>query len=328
MTSGFTDLGTPLPWHAAWKSHRGHFRKNNEDFVVVGPLGGVSTEPKVVLENVDGTSGEGALIAIVCDGVGGGAAGEIASAEAARVFEASLSTGAEADSGEDFMEKMRTAVAAAHAHLLALVAADQSLEGFGTTMTALVVVRGRAFVLQVGDSRLYRRRGWSLKQLSRDQSFVGTLRQTGHITEDQARHHPLRNMIDQVVGGSAEGVAAAIEVFKIEGGDEFLLCSDGLSDALRDQDIAKVLVEAAHRPVRECVDCLMTAALDQSGRDNISAVVVRIGAERAGMLGSLAARTMFAWKKRRPADQGSRISPDTPSGKDQADSNRPPEERG
>jgi protein phosphatase len=282
--------GAPAPLLGyAWTTHRGNFRPDNEDAVLLAPL-----VPAAAPAPAHGRIGWAApgLLAVVCDGVGGGAAGEIASSLAVRSLHAALAEPAElpppspgeggATAGATpetetcpSRARLLLAVRRAHRSLLERVAQDRALEGMGTTLTAVWLLGPRLFFAQVGDSRLYRRRQGELTQLSFDQSLVGDLRRRGLLTEEQARRHPMRNIIDQALGGSAAEPRPQIGAEAFLPGDELLLCSDGLTDALPDRVIRDLLVRHRREEPRVVVEALLRAALDVAGRDNITALLLR-----------------------------------------------------
>jgi protein phosphatase len=298
---------------AAWCRHRGNFRRDNEDTVLVesldgpgGPAAAAGAAPSDVGTAVLGADGRGYL-ALVCDGVGGGAAGEIASALAARAFAGAMQkrvpAGAlelAAASAEQRTAWMREAVAEANAGILAAVERDRATEGMGTTLTAVWGLGGEVHHAQVGDSRLYRLRASRLEQLSDDQSLVGRMRRAGDLDEAQARRHPLRNIVDQVVGSEA-GAKADVRVFPVEQGDMFLICSDGLTDSLPDSVIERQLVAGLRTAPDAVVAGLLGTVLDTAGRDNVSIVLLRTGTERSSLASSLLARAKLARRRRRAA---------------------------
>jgi protein phosphatase len=284
-----------VPVFAAWRRHRGNFRRDNEDSLWVGPLGAIPETPAPDGGTAEATTAWPGALAVVCDGVGGGAAGEVASALAVRSFVEHLAERAAAPPrpgprAADLGGWMKQAAIHAHTRILAAVQRDRALEGMGTTLTAAWWVGDTLGFAQVGDSRLYRLRGGRLEQLSHDQSLVGRMRREGVLTEDQARKHPLRNIVDQVLGGCDAGVEPATGFVPVAPGDEFLLCSDGLSDGMSDAVLERKLaagIETAPAPV---VDGLLDDVLAASGRDNVSLVLVRPFRARASGAGAVLSR--------------------------------------
>ena len=185
---------------------------------------------------------------VVADGMGGHAAGEVASQALCR------------------------AIHRANREILATVAENPDCQGMGTTATLLHTEQGLAFWAHVGDSRLYLLRDGVLHQVTRDHSYVEDLVEHGELTEAEARIHPQKNMLTRAVG-----VAEALEVdsgrFDVRTGDILLLATDGLMNMVREEEIASILQQGQQDPAR----ALIEAALRSGGRDNVTAVVVVYG---------------------------------------------------
>jgi protein phosphatase len=140
----------------------------------------------------------------------------------------------------------------------------------GTTATILHLEDKRAYFAHVGDSRLYRLRGNFFKQITEDHSYVETLVRRGEITPEEARVHPMKNVLIQAVGAVDELFIDAAN-FPVENGDTFLLCTDGLTNMVDDATI-KGILQTAPNPA----DALIDAALSAGGRDNVSVIVVGV----------------------------------------------------
>lgn len=206
---------------------------------------------------------------LVADGMGGHAHGEVASALARDTISAAVRA------GKSLVEAIRDADSAIIARGSEADLRRDRLP-MGTTVAALRLSAGAYRIAWVGDSRVYLASD-TLQQLSTDHSVVRRMVDGGLLSEDEARHHPRRNEITQALGITP---ASALRVASLEGsvrpGTQFLLCSDGLSDELTAAEIAAIVL----RPdlgAQECVDQLLAAALEAGGRDNITAVLVRIG---------------------------------------------------
>jgi protein phosphatase len=156
--------------------------------------------------------------------------------------------------------------------------------GMGATVSILWVEAGQAWWGQAGDSRIYRLRKGVLEQVSHDHSPVGRLKAQGKLTEEQARVHPLRNLIDQCLGGGGAPVEPEVGHFAAELGDVYLLCSDGLSDGLWDRDLAVGLrlVAAGKQTPEVAAMALVNQAKDASGKDNITAIVAQVAMDLDG----------------------------------------------
>lgn len=228
---------------------RGRVRRANEDSFVMRPE---------------------AAVFIVCDGMGGAAAGETASRLAAETGAAAM---VEAPRG---VPGMREAVRLANAAVYERARQDRRLEGMGTTLVALALSDETAWVSHVGDSRCYRWRGGTLQRLTHDHSLVEEQIRIGRMTREQARRSPMQNVITRAVGTRAE-VVADIQELALERDDLFLLASDGLTREIPDTAIAGIL-ETAGRDLQAACAALVAAANAAGGRDNITCVLVRAGA--------------------------------------------------
>ncbi|NUR06677.1 MAG: serine/threonine-protein phosphatase [Nocardioidaceae bacterium] len=231
-----------LRFSSSGRSHPGLVRGNNEDAGFAGPY-----------------------LQVVADGVGGAAAGEVASATAAYV----VSALAGASSGRDPADVLTHAVQVVHEQLVAGTAAVPERAGMGTTLTALLVDEGRCALAHVGDSRAYVLRDGELSQVTRDHTYVQTLVDAGVISREEARRHPRKNVVINALEASTLAKPDVTVVGIVEG-DRFLLCSDGLTDLVDDDTIARCLDTA---DPDDAVARLVQAALDAGGTDNVTALV-------------------------------------------------------
>lgn len=233
-----------LKLRSAALSHRGLIRSGNQDSVHAGPW----------------------LLA-VADGMGGMAAGDLASAITIRAV-APLDTGRP---DEDLVPALREAVETASAGIRDAVAEDPSRQGMGTTLTALLISgTGTGLALgHVGDSRAYLLRDGELRQLTRDDTFVQMLIDEGVITPEQASSHPRRAVVTQAIQG--EPIEPTYLTLDPRPGDRWLLCSDGLSNVVRADTLAETLTSYPDR--QECAQRLVDLALRAGGPDNITVVV-------------------------------------------------------
>jgi protein phosphatase len=210
----------------------------------------------------------GARLLIVADGMGGHAGGATASHVAVEAIERVFET------SEDEPELMlRSALEAANQAVHRRAHEDARLAGMGTTGVALLLEPdGRAWVANVGDSRAYRLREGRLEQLTLDHSLVAELVRRGMLTAEEAQVHPRRNEVLRSLGVEAE-VSVDVTAVDVQAGDQYLLCSDGLSGVVDDQEIAAVLIaEAPADAVRRLVD----AANERGGPDNVTVQIARI----------------------------------------------------
>jgi len=240
------------------RSEIGHARENNEDkFDFYEP----DEEPLLAARG---------SVYLVCDGMGGHNAGQIASELAAKQF-----LHAYYHLGGTAQEAARHAILQAHHYIAEMASKIPSRYGMGTTLTALILKQDEGILAHVGDSRCYRLREGVFEQLSRDHTLVARLVEQGVIPPEQARYHPQRNVIRQAVGVAdpSEPLEPDIETFALQAGDLYLLCSDGLTDMVDDAEIEAILRD---EPPTRAAWRLVDRALANGGRDNITVVLVQI----------------------------------------------------
>jgi protein phosphatase len=212
----------------------------------------------------------GRRLLAVADGMGGHAAGELASSTA-------IATLAELDSEElaqeELLTELQTAVEVSAERIGQFIDADPSRAGMGTTLTAILWRDGRIAIVHVGDSRAYLLRDGELAQLTNDHTYVQSLIDAGRLTADEARRHPKRNLLLRAIDGTSlpEGETSMREA---QAGDRYLLCSDGLSGVVPDQEIARVLREVPDPTA--AVTTLVDLALEGGAPDNVTAVVADV----------------------------------------------------
>lgn len=231
------------------RTHTGKIRENNEDsLLLISPY----------------------LFAIA-DGMGGYNAGEVASNLALE----KLKAGAEqlrGQTGGELEDSLRRTMQEINRVVYEKAKQDRNCEGMGTTLTGICFPgNGTGYVFNVGDSRLYLQRGEKLRQITRDHSLVEEMVERGEITPEEAFDHPKKNMLTRGIGidTTVEGDVFPIDILY---GDLFLLCSDGLSDMLRDTEIEMILRQ---KDPEEAADALLQGALDRGGKDNISLILIK-----------------------------------------------------
>ncbi|MGP4043350.1 Stp1/IreP family PP2C-type Ser/Thr phosphatase [Streptomyces sp. 2A115] len=227
-------------------SHKGMIREGNEDSGYAGPR----------------------LLAIA-DGMGGQAAGEVASSEV-------ISTIVALDDdvpGSDILTSLGTAVQRANDQLRMMVEEDPQLEGMGTTLTALLWTGQRLGLVHVGDSRAYLLRDGVLTQITQDHTWVQRLVDEGRITEDEATTHPQRSLLMRALG-SGDHVEPDLSIREVRAGDRYLICSDGLSGVVSHQTMEDTL--ASYQGPQETVQELIQLALRGGGPDNITVIVADV----------------------------------------------------
>ena len=205
---------------------------------------------------------------VVADGMGGAQAGEVASMTAVGAFENGLPDGLAE-------EALRDSIAAANRDIHDQAHSDSSLAGMGTTITAASVDSEREQVVigHVGDSRAYRLRDGIIQRLTRDHSLVEEMRRRGQITEEQAEDHPQRSIITRALGPEPE-VEVDIQTVPSEPGDLYLLCSDGLTTMISDEQIKEIIVGATS--LEAATRALIDEANRAGGRDNITVILFEV----------------------------------------------------
>ncbi|MCC6417166.1 MAG: serine/threonine-protein phosphatase [Gemmataceae bacterium] len=235
----------------------GNYRENNED----------SIEAK---QYPDMT------VCIVADGMGGQAAGEIASKRAIEVVPRELRRHLVAAAAADQSRVIiRKAVVQANEEIMAMGQLDRDLRNMGTTVVMAIWRKGsEMYVAGVGDSRAYLARGDTIEQLTVDHSLAQALVENKTISAAEAREHRFRNVLWKYLGTKEVGEGPEVKVVPIQTGDRFLLCSDGLTGAVPDQQLLSFMQE--HLDVQQCADGLGQLALDQGSRDNVSCIVIEV----------------------------------------------------
>jgi serine/threonine protein phosphatase PrpC len=247
----------------------GQIREHNEDNFLVADL---TRRSRSLLEgDREQVLGEWGSAFGVCDGMGGAAAGEIASQLAVDIIYEKLVQGDPPREHDDLARRLVRAVEEAGARIFNEARADRTRRGMGTTATIAALMDSRLFVAQVGDSRAYILRGSRLVQVSRDQSLVNQLIEAGQLTEEEAETFEHNNIILQALG-TAETVQVDLTYVDLEQGDRLLLCSDGLSGMVRGDELKEVLL-ACQDPLEACRE-LTDRANRAGGHDNITVIVV------------------------------------------------------
>ncbi|MEU7630018.1 PP2C family serine/threonine-protein phosphatase [Nocardia sp. NPDC049220] len=228
----------------AARSDRGLVRGNNEDSVYAG-----------------------ARLLALADGMGGHAAGEVAS----QLMIAALAHLDDDEPGDDLLGKLDAATREGNAAIADQVEEEPELDGMGTTLTAILFAGRKLGLVHIGDSRAYLLRGGELAQITRDDTFVQSLVDEGRITPEQAHTHPQRSLIMRALTGNE--IEPTLIMREARAGDRYLLCSDGLSDVVSDETIANTMREGN---TDECADRLIELALRSGGPDNVTVVVADV----------------------------------------------------
>ncbi len=211
------------------------------------------------------------LVSVVCDGMGGHVGGQVASHLAVETIREFLCSNYFDDPQSAIIE----ACNAANNAILQKTRIQPELTGMGSTCVMLIVRNGKVYIGSVGDSRIYLIRSKTIRQLTKDQSYVQMLVDAGQITKEQAEHHPRKNEITNALGLEGMKPATVLEsAINPEAGDCYLLCSDGLSGMVSDNDIAKIVSNQLGMSQKERVDALIAKAKKNGGLDNITCQIV------------------------------------------------------
>jgi PPM family protein phosphatase len=222
--------------------------------------------------NEDAYLAEGPLFA-VADGMGGHRAGEIASELGLQVFRDTFGPPEPDAPGDAIRQAMKQAVDQANTVIHAKAKENKEYKGMGTTLTAAFFAQGTLYLTQVGDSRAYLMRQGTLRQLTADHTLVSEMITKGEIDEEIARIHPLRHVITRALG-TYDVIESDLTAEEIKPGDKIMLCSDGLSSKVSDNDIGQI-IEDSKSPMG-AVNGLVKAALAAGGEDNITVVLAEL----------------------------------------------------
>lgn len=208
-------------------------------------------------------------IFIVADGMGGHQGGEVASHMAVEIVGEFLKDKIHScDKKEDFYKLLMEAIFIATERIKLQADRDINLKGMGTTIVIAILHNDNLYISHVGDSRAYLIRHGNIKQLTEDHSVVAQMVKAGMITAEEARRHHLKHIITQALGTS-EDLAPTFEMLNIEKGDYILLCTDGLTDMLTDEEILSLIIACNGEPEKGC-ELLINEANKKGGKDNIT----------------------------------------------------------
>jgi protein phosphatase len=236
----------------------GHVRDINEDTYAI----------------MHGDEASGPL-AVVCDGMGGVAGGEIASRIVCETFYdfPAYRDGIKPFTAGSNRRRLERMIQVANSKIRDFVRHHPRFNGMGTTVSALLFLEDKIVFAHVGDSRIYRLRDGQLTLLTRDQTLRDYLLHTGRLSADEAYGHPSGHVLMQAVGASVQLKKIQSMVDELAGGDLYLLCSDGLSDLVRDGEIRETLLS---RPFEEVCGDLVRLALGRGGNDNITVITADV----------------------------------------------------
>lgn len=236
----------------------GNYRENNEDSIEVKQIPDLT-------------------VCLVADGMGGQAAGEIASKRAVEVIPRELRKHLQPTSNQDQAKNIiRKAVVQANEEIIAMGALDRDLKNMGTTVVLAVWRKNSStmYITGVGDSRGYLVRSNQIEQLTVDHSLAQALVEAKTISAEEARDHRFRNVLWKYLGSKEVGEGPEVKALPVQAGDRLMLCTDGLTGVVPDETLLNFIVE--HTDVQECADGLGQLALDSGSRDNVSCIVVEV----------------------------------------------------
>src|SRR5579859_5722331 len=233
----------------AARSHVGLIRDGNEDSGYAGPR-----------------------LLVVADGMGGQAAGELASSVVVRTMAQLDGPGGPLPG--DPIQALADRIHEAHERLHAIITDNPQLEGMGTTLTAFLFGEDRIAFAHIGDSRAYRLRGGRLEQLTADHTWVQRLVDEGRISEEEAGHHPQRSLLMRALDGRGQVADADLSLTDIQPGDRLMLCSDGLSSFVSFDTLESTL--AGYADPHQAAEALIQLALRAGGPDNVTCIVADV----------------------------------------------------
>ncbi|HVP30459.1 MAG TPA: Stp1/IreP family PP2C-type Ser/Thr phosphatase [Myxococcota bacterium] len=234
---------------AAAATDVGRRRRNNEDSFAVAPEHGLF---------------------LVADGMGGHTAGQVASDTAAKEVLAAIAAAGAGPTSPS--ERLRAAVTSANDAIFQMAKRKPELAGMGTTLVGLLTIGERAALAHVGDSRAYLVRRARVRQLTDDHSLVGELQRRGELTADAAQRHPHRHVLTRALG-VRRGVEPDLAELSLTPGDVFVLCTDGLTTHVRDEEIAEIVEAEPDEQV--AAKALVDLANERGGEDNVTVVIVK-----------------------------------------------------
>ena len=242
----------------AWGlSDKGNVRQQNQDYYLIERLP------------------EDAMLAVVCDGMGGAKSGNVASRLACEVFTGEVKRSFQAGMKPKQTEAMlRSAAALANTTVFEHSQLSDEFTGMGTTLVAALILKNMAAtVLNIGDSRAYLLNADGIRCVTVDHSLVELMVQRGELTPEQAKNHPGKNLITRAVG-TEQQVCADVFPLQLGRNDALLLCTDGLSNQMADQEILFEVVHGAHK--EDCCQRLLQIATERGAPDNVTSVLIAL----------------------------------------------------
>ncbi len=237
------------------KTDIGRVRSSNQDSYLTGEISGSISW------------------AVVCDGMGGANGGNVASAAAVKAISEQINSGyREGMSSNSIRYLLMSAISAANSDVFDMAKEDEALFGMGTTVVAVIIVDGVAHIAHVGDSRAYIISDKTMTQITRDHSVVQSMIENGEITEEEAKHHPSRNVITRALGVSGR-VDIDYNEIDLAADDTILICTDGLTNCVENDQILDII---ANCKFYEYPEKLIEKANENGGGDNITVVMMSV----------------------------------------------------
>jgi protein phosphatase len=260
-------------------SHTGKVRARNEDHFLVSQLSRVH---EILLTNLPqdhlpDPAGDSGYLFIVADGMGGMAAGEVASrlaiSTSLKLFQRSAKWGFKINQVEvrEMFDRINQYLQEVDQALTQRSESDHRLLGMGTTFTAAYSMGLDLFTVHLGDSRVYLYRGGSMRLLTKDHTVAQAMADAGYIAPEDVRRHVRRNVLTNFLGGHRGKVKADLRWLRLADGDRLLLCSDGLNEMVDDDTIARILGELSEP--KDAAQSLLDEALNRGGKDNVTVIV-------------------------------------------------------
>jgi len=281
--AGGRNRAVPLTVRTCGLTHPGKVRENNEDNFVIAELSKLmrvlhTSLPQSPLQR----AAELGYLFIVADGMGGNLAGEQASNLTVQTLEQFILNALHwffrlrGPEGEKVLAEFQAAVRLADSRLLAEASAHPEWHGMGTTLTMAYAFGHELFVAHVGDSRCYLYRGGELYQVTHDHTLIQELVRRGSLSPEEAEQHPYRHVITNCVGGNDKGVHVEVHRLGLAPGDKLLLCSDGLTEMVKDDRLRAVLAE--EEDLQRACEQLVAEANANGGKDNVTVLLGRFDA--------------------------------------------------
>jgi protein phosphatase len=291
------DISLPKPASRAVRadfgaaSHAGKVRPRNEDHFLVSQISRRHEilETNLARDLLPEETGDDGYLFIVADGMGGMAAGEVASrlaiSTSLKLIQRSEKWGFKINQREarELVDRATAYLREIDKTLTQESEANHRLWGMGTTLTAAYSMGVDLFIIHVGDSRAYLYRAGKLQQLTRDHTVAQAMADAGYISPDQVRHHVRRNVLTNFLGGQRGKVKADVRWLRLAEGDRLLMCTDGLTEMVDDASIARILAERDAPP--DAAQTLLDEALTRGGKDNVTVIVARYNVYARGTSG-------------------------------------------